>query len=131
VRNTKSSDIEKRKSFADMKLVQVASGDQSWPFEGLPEETIKQETELSSEDETALTCNGDESKHNGNDGPTNGVSGAANGSDSEANVAEQNGEVLPDTVSGASSYLPFDPVNRHAPDLQVISIKKSLPSILK
>ena len=32
------SDIEKRKSFADMKLAEVATGGQQWNFEDLPEE---------------------------------------------------------------------------------------------
>jgi hypothetical protein len=35
---TKLADIEKRKSFADMKLAEVASGGQQWTFENLPEE---------------------------------------------------------------------------------------------
>ena len=102
-----------------MKLAQVASGCQSWPFEGLPEEPVaKQEAEVSSEEE-AQFCNGDESKHNGNDGPTNGVNEATNGSDSEANFVENNGEVLPDTVP-APSQRQFDPVAEESPDLQVI-----------
>merc|ERR1719219_522278 len=35
---TKLADIEKRKSFADMKLAEVATGGQQWNFEDLPEE---------------------------------------------------------------------------------------------
>merc|ERR1719273_3121659 len=35
---TKLADIEKRKSFADMKLAEVAAGGQQWNFENLPEE---------------------------------------------------------------------------------------------
>ena len=33
-----ATDIEKRKSFADMKLAEVAAGGQQWNFENLPEE---------------------------------------------------------------------------------------------
>ncbi len=101
-----------------MKLAQVASGGQPWPFEGLPEEpAAKQEAEISSEEE-ALFCNGDEPKHNGNDGPTNGVDEVTNGSDSEVNVVENSVEVLPDTVPPPAQRQ-FDPVHEEAPDLQV------------
>lgn len=112
-RSTKSTDIEKRKSFADMKLAQVAPGGQSWPFEDLEEEPDKLEPEISSEEE-ALPCDG----HNGNGIPNNGSDSGRNGSD----VVENNVEAMSDSLD----HVPlrqFDPVNEHTPDLRVSLIK--------
>lgn len=144
---TKLADIEKRKSFADMKLAEVASGGQQWNFENLPEEpsTPCDETE----DEKASNEIQDSYK-NGDlmDGDsivevetTSGVTsdtkrGAeemhCNGHEDKLTAGDENqvnnGQQVPEAASDTSKPPPVvsstaeakpDPVTEITPDLQV------------
>lgn len=121
---TKLADIEKRKSFADMKLAEVAAGGQSWNFENLPEEPSEpcDEAEDGEEQEDNFK-NGDhdaEDMHcNGHDnGDKNNGDSTEVGAGNEQDNNGQNTKPLPTLVASTSESKP-DPVTEITPDLQV------------
>lgn len=146
---TKLGDIEKRKSFADMKLAEVAAGGQTWNFENLPEEQSTPCDEADSEEpeDTAykngtscdldledteeasvegLHCNGHEAiiEKNGKIQDLDKDHSEKENNDSNmspASAAEAAGLVTrpPFIASAASAENKPDPVTDLAPDLQV------------
>ena len=137
------TDIEKRKSFADMKLAEVAAGGQQWNFENLPEEPSTPCDEAIDEavDEDFMTKNGGDSFQHSTDllvQPE--VETAADASETQLhcnghetvaengdkNEAASNGTPpasrpppISTPASAASEIKKLDPVTEITPDLQV------------
>lgn len=111
-RGSKAADIEKRKSFADMKLAQVASGGQQWTFEDLQEEVASSKVEVSmTSDEEPEYCNGENKMESKDD------SVAAESNGGGASVLLEDLQVSPATSIGQGRK--YDPVNEETPELQV------------
>ena len=112
---TKTADIEKRKSFADMKLAQVASGGQPWNFEQLQEE--ENGTKMNSDDE-ALCCNGDSKMSTGDNDVTVDKLDESIESNGENVIGEYDIGHVPSPGSKSSNRV-YDPVTEESPELQV------------
>ena len=127
------TDIEKRKSFADMKLAEVASGGQQWNFENLPEEPSTPCDEAG--DDEVVTPNVAEDSYNNTnvDSEENNLVKDCNGHQDKSTTGGDentvnNGQVNsePSTTpprpvigSSAANENKPDPVAEIAPDLQV------------
>lgn len=120
-------DIEKRKSFADMKLAEVAAGGQQWTFENLPEEPstpcdeaeeIVPEQNGDHENSTEATedmhCNGHDEKNGTNNGE---LTAAAENIEDKDNGSEA--QIRSPILASATAENKLDPVTELAPGLQV------------
>jgi len=97
---TKLADIEKRKSFADMKLAEVASGGQQWTFENLPEEPSTPCDEVD-EMEAAAAVN---SETTAGDNYKNGDNSILDDVDDESEDMQCNGHEI-DSKNGATPLI--------------------------
>ena len=110
----KTVDIEKRKSFADMKLAQVASGGQSFNFEDLVEEVAEKtiNSDEDDEDDRGIECCNGESKTTSEGEKMQETNGSGNNHHSDVENASPK----------SANHQPtrqYDPVVEEAPDLQV------------
>lgn len=132
-------DIEKRKSFADMKLAEVAAGGQKWNFEDVPEEPSSTHCddfevdennatveELSTEQQhnngadAELCIDGSERHCNGHDDSANNETAEAdmNGSD-DVTVIPPPASRPPPSITSTIDQSKTDPVTEISPDLEV------------
>ena len=134
------TDIEKRKSFADMKLAEVAAGGQQWNFENLPEEPSTPCDEAIDEavDEDFMTKNGGDSFQHSPlpvQQPEVGETAAETGSETQLHcnghetVAEQNGDKNNEAASNGTppASRPQPPILTPASAASAAEIKKLDP----